>query len=61
MGSPMPVSRGFSVSKFNKYRMVDDKAVDDRVHEFQEYLEEAEKGGSGTIFSEDFKVSCFNR
>lgn len=59
MGSPMPVSRGFSVSNFNNYRMVDDKAVDDQVHEFQEYLEEAEKGG--TIFSEDFKVSCFNR
>lgn len=46
MGSPMPVSRGFSVSNFNNYRMVDDKAVDDQVHEFQEYLEEAEKGGN---------------
>ncbi|XP_028054885.1 nitric oxide synthase-interacting protein homolog [Camellia sinensis] len=36
--------------------MTDEKPIGEQIHEFQELLRGAEK--SGTIFSEDFKVSC---
>ena len=36
--------------------MIDEKSISDQIHECKELLRGAEK--SGTLFSEDFKVSC---
>ncbi|KAK2981043.1 hypothetical protein RJ640_005935 [Escallonia rubra] len=46
----------FNASTFNKFVMVEGKAISDQIHEFQDNLRAVEENGSK--FSEDYKVSC---
>ncbi|KAK3015864.1 hypothetical protein RJ639_006552 [Escallonia herrerae] len=46
----------FNASTFNKFIMVEGKAISDQIHEFQDHLRAVEENGSK--FSEDYKVSC---
>ncbi|KAK2971648.1 hypothetical protein RJ640_010889 [Escallonia rubra] len=46
----------FNASTFNKFVMVEGKAISDQIHEFQDHLRAVEENGSK--FSEDYKVSC---
>ncbi|KAK2971162.1 hypothetical protein RJ640_008586 [Escallonia rubra] len=46
----------FNASTFNKFVMVEGKAISDQIHEFQDHLRVVEENDSK--FSEDYKVSC---
>ncbi|KAG8363281.1 hypothetical protein BUALT_Bualt19G0005800 [Buddleja alternifolia] len=46
----------FNASTFTRYIMVDEKSINEQIHEFQDLLKPLEEGGSK--FSEDYKVSC---
>lgn len=46
----------YNVSSFRKFRIEDGKPMNPQLHSFQECLRKAQS--IGTIFSEDFKVTC---
>ncbi|KAK3016815.1 hypothetical protein RJ639_007434 [Escallonia herrerae] len=46
----------FKASTFNKFVMVEGKAISDQIHEFQDLLRAFEENGSN--FSEDYEVFC---
>ncbi|KAK3009590.1 hypothetical protein RJ639_014726 [Escallonia herrerae] len=48
----------FNASTFNKFVMVEGKAISDQIHEFQDHLRTVEENGSK--FSEDYKCSRYD-
>ncbi|KAK3042768.1 hypothetical protein RJ639_000826 [Escallonia herrerae] len=48
----------FNASTFNKFVMVEGKAISDQIHEFQDHLRAVEENGSK--FSEDYKKSSIS-